>query len=75
MSDLLAGRYLPPGLLLVLISVRGLIDHRAIVQLEVLGQMENVITSSGIEPATFRYVELCLNQLRYRVPTLVSELH
>jgi hypothetical protein len=35
------------------------------VQLEGLGTLKNPMTSSGIEPATFRLVELCLNQLRY----------
>jgi hypothetical protein len=56
-----AGHPLPPGIFLVLISVR------AIVRLEELGQLKNPMTSSGIEPATFRLVAWCLNQLRYRV--------
>jgi hypothetical protein len=37
------------------------------VRLEVLGQLRNPMTSSGIEFAPFRLVALCLNQLRYRV--------
>jgi hypothetical protein len=31
------------------------------------GQFKNLITSPGIEPAKFRLVSQCLNQLRYRV--------
>jgi hypothetical protein len=37
------------------------------VRLEGLGQLKNIVTSSGIEPATYRLVAQCLNQLRYRV--------
>jgi hypothetical protein len=40
------------------------------VRLEGLGQLKNPMTSSKIEPATFRLVALCLNQLHYRVPRL-----
>jgi hypothetical protein len=51
-----AGRPLTPGRFLVLISVRGGVDPRAVVQLEELDQVKNPVTSSGIEPATFGLV-------------------
>jgi hypothetical protein len=51
-----AGRPSPPGNSLVLISVRGRVDPTATGRLEGLGQLKNPITSSGIEPATFRLV-------------------
>jgi hypothetical protein len=35
--------------------------------LEGLGQLKNLMTSSGVEPATFRLVAQCPNQLRYGV--------
>jgi hypothetical protein len=54
--SLRAGRPLRPGRFLVLISVRDSVDPRAIVRLEGLGQLKNPVTSSGIEPATFRLV-------------------
>jgi hypothetical protein len=55
-SALRAGRPLPPGRILVLISVRGWVDRRAIVWLEGLVELKNLMTSSGIETATFRLV-------------------
>jgi hypothetical protein len=41
---------------------------RHIVRLKGLGQLKNPMTSSGIEPAPFLLVVLCLSQLCYRVP-------
>jgi hypothetical protein len=55
-SALRAGHLLPPGRFLVLISITGWVDPRAIVRLEGLGQLENPVTLLGIEPATFRLV-------------------
>jgi hypothetical protein len=55
-SALRAGRPLSTGRLLVLISVKGLVDRSATVQLEGLGYLKDQMTSSGIEPATFRLV-------------------
>jgi hypothetical protein len=72
LSALRAGRPLPPGRFLVLISVRDWVEPRDIVRLEGLGQLKNPETSWGIEPATFRLVAKCFNQLRYRVPRFVG---
>jgi hypothetical protein len=68
LSALRAGRPLPPGIFLVLISVRGCVDPRARVRLEGLGKLKSAMTSSGIELVTFRFVALCLDQLRSHVP-------
>jgi hypothetical protein len=45
-----------PGIFLVPISVKAESNHRAVVQLEGLGQLKNPMTSSGIEPVTFQLV-------------------
>jgi hypothetical protein len=44
------------------------------VRLEGLGKLENPVTSLRIEPATFRLVAECLNQLRYRLPRFIGYL-
>jgi hypothetical protein len=47
-----AGSPLPPRRFLVLISITGCVDSRAIMLLEGLDQLKNPTTLSGIEPAT-----------------------
>jgi hypothetical protein len=44
-----------PGILLVLISVRGLVDPRTYCDW-ILGQLKSTITSTETEPCTFRLV-------------------
>jgi hypothetical protein len=71
LSALCAGRSLPPGRFLVLISVSDWVDPKAILRLAELVQLKNPVSSSGMDPATFRFLAYCFNQLRYRVLQII----
>jgi hypothetical protein len=60
-----AGRPLTTGRFLVLISVRGWVEPRAIVRLKGLDQLKELNDLYGNRTVTFQLVAQCLNEPRY----------
>jgi hypothetical protein len=70
LSALRSGRLYHQKVCLVLLSVRGWVNPRAMVRPEGLFQWKSPVIPSGIEPATLWLVAKSLIELRHRVPRL-----
>ena len=68
LSALRTGYLYPQEISLVLISVRGWVDPKALVRRKDYAKKKNPIIPSGIETVTFRLVAQCVNHLHTSCP-------